>query len=277
MAPTDENPPISAESAAPAERHAWRIPARHNPTLQALVERVADDAELMQLYRCANMNAVDRSGLNDHGEVHIRIVANAALRLLRLLAEAGVVPNVVKDHALATEDAEVVVFLGACLHDIGIAVHREDHEQHSLVLAYPKARQLLDGLYAEPTLTTLVAEVLHTVAAHRWDVKCLTIEAGVLKVADALDMAAGRSRIPFEAGQVNIHSVSAQAIRKVSIEPGVERPVRIAIELENWAGIFQVDELLRRKLLNSTLAPHVEVVARIESETEERMVQVYKV
>ena len=252
------------------------LPIRHNALLQRLMEKTNADAELHQLWKCANINAVDRSGISDHGEVHIRIVANAALRLLRLLADAGIVPNVVKDHALEAVDAEVIVFLGACLHDIGIAVHRDDHERYSLILAYPKARQLLAGLYAEPALTTLVAETLHTVVAHRWDVKCLTIEAGVLKVADALDMAAGRSRIPFEAGQVNIHSVSAQAIRKVSIEAGSERPVRIAIELENWAGIFQVDELLRRKLVNSTLAPHVEVVARIESETEERMVQVYK-
>jgi hypothetical protein len=254
----------------------WKIPARHNAKLQALVERVSQDAELLQLYRCANMNAVDRAGMNDHGEVHIRIVANAALRLLRLLAEADIEPSIVKDYGLGHEEAEVIVFLGACLHDIGIAVHRDDHERHSLVMAYPKARQLLAGLYEEPTLTILVAETLHTIIAHQWDEKCLTLEAGVVKVADALDMTSGRSRIPFEAGQVNIHSISALAVEQVVIERGEERAVRVLIELSNSAGIFQVDELLKRKLRNSTLAPYVEVVARITGETETRLLQVYK-
>jgi metal-dependent HD superfamily phosphatase/phosphodiesterase len=236
----------------------WMIPARHNPKLQAVVARVEADAELMEIYRCANINAVDRSGLNDHGEVHIRIVANAALRLFRLLVEAGVEPSLVTHHELTAEDAEVVVFLGACLHDVGMVVHREDHERYSLVLAYPKARQVLGGLYEEPALTRMVAEILHTVIAHRWDVKCLTLEAGVVKVADALDM------------------ISARAVEKVSIGRGEARPVRITVELSNSAGIFQVDELLKRKLLNSTLASLVEIVARVESDSEERLLEVYR-
>ncbi|MBN1400214.1 MAG: HD domain-containing protein [Anaerolineae bacterium] len=254
----------------------WSVPARHNPKLQAVVARVEADAELVELYRCANINAVDRSGLNDHGEVHIRIVANAALRLLRLLVEAGVEPSIITHHELTAADAEVVVFLGACLHDVGMVVHREDHERYSLVLAYPKARQLLGGLYEEPALTRMVSEILHAVIAHRWDVKCLTLEAGVVKVADALDMTSGRSRIPFEAGSVNIHSVSARAVESVSIGRGEDRPVRITVELSNSAGIFQVDELLKRKLLNSTLATLVEIVARVESDSEERLLEVYR-
>jgi hypothetical protein len=253
-----------------------QLPARHNLKLKQLVERINADAELLQLWKCANINAVDRSGISDHGEVHIRIVANAALRVLRLLIEAGITPNVVTNYQLSSEDAEMVVVLGACLHDLGIAVHRDEHESYSLILAYPKARQLLAGLYEEPSLTIMVAETLHTVIAHRWDVRTLTLEAGVVKVADALDMTSGRSRIPFEAGQINIHSVSARAVEDVSIEKGVDRPVRLAIKLSNSAGIFQVDELLRRKLKNSTLAPHVEVVASVEGETERRLLELYK-
>lgn len=60
------------------------------------------------------------------------------------------------------------------------------------------------------------------------------------------------------------------------IEAGIERPVRIAISLGNSAGIFQVDELLKRKLKNSTLAPYVEVEARIAGETERRLLEVYE-
>lgn len=253
-----------------------QVPCRHNAKLQQLLERINADAELAQLWKCANINAVDRSGVSDHGEVHIRIVANAALRILRLLVEAGIQPSVVQNYGLTTEDAEVVVVLGACLHDLGIAVHRDNHEQYSLVLAYPKARELLEGVYEQPARTIIVAEVLHTVIAHHWDTRCLTLEAGVVKVADALDMTQGRSRIPFEAGQVNIHSVSALAVEAVNIEKGVERPVRVAISLSNSAGIYQVDELLKRKLNNSTLEPYVEVVANIVGESERRLIGIYK-
>jgi len=253
-----------------------KVPALRNVKLKQLVERINADEELIQLWRCANVNAVDRSGISDHGEVHVQIVANAALRILRLLRGASVEPSVVACHGLTADDAEVIVVLAACLHDLGIAVHRDDHERYGLILAYPKARQLLSGLYDEPALTTMVAEVLHAAVAHRWDMRCLTLEAGVLKVADALDMTEGRSRIPFEAGQINIHSVSAQAVENVSIEKGEERPVRVAITLSNSAGIFQVDELLKRKLKNSTLAPYVEVEARIEGEMERRLLELYK-
>ena len=96
-------------------------------------------------------------------------------------------------------------------------------------------------------------------------------------MADALDMTQGRSRIPFEAGQTNIHSVSAMAIDSVSLEKGKTTPIRVVITMSNSAGIFQVDELLKRKLKNSTIAPYVEVVARIEGETEKRLVEFYSI
>ncbi len=253
-----------------------RMPSRHNTRLQALLDAINGDPELQQLYRSANINAVDRGGMNDHGEVHIQIVANAALRLLRMLVESGATHGVVSNYGLESTDAEVVVVLAACLHDIGIAIHRHDHEQHSLVLAYPKARQLLATQYQEPTLTIMVSEILHCISAHRSDVGCLTLEAGVVKVADALDMTEGRSRIPFEAGQVNIHSVSAMAVKAVSIEKGDDRPIRIAVLLDSTAGVFQVDELLRRKLQNSTLAKLVEVVAQLETAEGPKVLQVFK-
>jgi hypothetical protein len=107
----------------------FEVPTRHNIKLQQLVERINAEAELVQLWKCANVNAVDRSGISDHGEVHIRIVANAALRMLRLLTETGVQPSVVIHHQLTPDDAEIIVVLAACLHDLGIAVHRDDHER----------------------------------------------------------------------------------------------------------------------------------------------------
>lgn len=253
------------------------VPSRHNEKLSQVLARINEDLELHQLWKCANINAVDRSGISDHGEVHIQIAANAALKMLRLLADADVETSVVKDYGLTYEDAEVIVILAACLHDVGMAVHRENHEYYSLALAAPKARELLSSIYEEPELTIMVSEVLHAVIAHRWDVRCHTIEAGVFKVADALDLTQGRSRIPFEAGQTNIHSVSAMAIDSVTLEKGETVPIRVVVTMTNSAGIFQVDELLKRKLKNSTIAPYVQVVARIEGETEKRLLEFYSI
>jgi metal-dependent HD superfamily phosphatase/phosphodiesterase len=192
-----------------------------------------------------------------------------------LLREAGHTPGVVVHHHLAPEDAEVIVVLAAVLHDLGMSIHRDNHEEFSLALANLKAKELLHGLYPPRERTIVVSEVLHAIIAHHGEMRCLTLEAGALKVADALDMTAGRSRIPFEAGSSSIHAVSAAAIDEVVITQGESRPVRVEIRMSNSAGIFQVDELLRRKLQHSTLAGLVEVVARIEGETEKRLLPLY--
>ena len=255
----------------------FNIPVRNNKKLQVLMNQINADEELFQIWKCANVNAVDRSGISDHGEVHIRIVANAALRIVRLLVKGGIEPSVVTHHGLTSEDAELIVVLAACLHDTGISVHRVHHERYSLFIAFRKARELLKGIYDEPDLTTMVSETLHAVIAHDAEEKCLTIEAGVLKIADATDMTEGRSRIPFEAGKVNIHSVSAQAVADVSIKRGENKPVCIEITLTNSAGIFQIDELLKNKLIYSPLKQFVEIFAKIEGEMERRLFDSYSI
>ena len=157
-----------------------------------------------------------------------------------------------------------------------MAIHREDHETYSLFLAAPKLDSLLRDVYDEPERTVIAAEALHAIIAHRRRGKPLTLEAGIVRVADALDMAKGRSRVPFEAGRPNIHSLSAAAIDEVRIDPGREKAVRIEIEMNNSAGIFQIDELLATKLRGSGLEDHVEVIARIEEEHEKRLLPLFR-
>jgi len=252
------------------------LPARHNPMLQKLVERINADDEIYALWECANVNAVTRLGMSDHGPVHVRIIANIALKLLRLLTAAGIQPNIVGEHGLTIEDAEVVVVLASLTHDLGMSIHRMDHEQFSLFIAQAKIREWLDGLYDARTATIVRSEALHAIISHRSDGRPLTVEAGVVRVADALDMAKGRSRIPFEAGQVNIHSLSAAAIDKVEISGGETKPIRIAVTMTNSAGIFQLDELLKEKLHGSGLEPHVEVEATVAGEAEKKLIQVFR-
>jgi metal-dependent HD superfamily phosphatase/phosphodiesterase len=224
----------------------------------------------------ANVNATVRMEINDHSWVHIQIVTNIALKLLRQLTKHGVEPSLVRDFGMTRDDAEVVVTLGALLHCVGMSVHREGHEDFSLFLAEPKMRELLEGLYEEPELTVIISEVLQAITSHRDYGKPLSLEAGIVRVADALDMAKGRSRIPFEHGRVSIHSLSAAAIEDVTITDGDDRPVKIEILMNNSSGIYQVDGLLKAKLRGSGLEPYVEVIAHIDTEAEKRLVPIYR-
>jgi hypothetical protein len=253
-----------------------RVPERGNRKLSRVIERVNADEQLKGWWHVANVNAVVRLEINDHSWVHIQIVANIALKLLRQLTKHGIEPAVVSDYGMSRADAEVVVTLAALTHCVGMSVHREGHEDFSLFLAEPKLRELLDGIYEEPELTVVVSEVLQSITSHRADGEPLSLEAGVLRVADALDMAKGRSRIPFERGSVSMHSLSAAAVDEVRITDGDTRPVMVEIVMNNSSGIYQVDGLLKAKLRGSGLEPYLEVVARIDTDAEKRLVPVYR-
>lgn len=247
-----------------------RAPTRGNRKLESFLDAVNADEQVRAWWYMAQVHA-ERLGMSDHSWVHTQIVLNISLRLLRLLVKAGVAPSTVADHGMSPRDAEVVVAGGALLHDVGMSIHRADHEAYSLFLANGALERLLAECYREPERTIVVAEILHAIIGHRRRGQPYTLEAGVVRVADALDMAQGRTRLPLEAGQEGIHSISAAAIDEVRIEAGEERPLRIEIELNNSAGIFQVDDLLATKIRDTPLEGKVEVVARIDGETEKRL------
>ena len=180
-----------------------RVPARGNRKLRRLLEKVDADAQIKGWWHVANVNAVARLEINDHSWVHIQIVTNIALKLLRQLTKNGVEPSLVGDYRLTVEDAEVVVVLASLLHDVGMSVHRRNHEDWSLFLAEPKLRELLADLYDEPDRTVIVSEVLQAITSHRADGEPLSLEAGVLesptrstwrRAARAFPSSAGRSR-----------------------------------------------------------------------------------
>jgi metal-dependent HD superfamily phosphatase/phosphodiesterase len=261
------------------ERFAGRIemvlPARGNKKLGVLVEQVNTDDELYALWVAENVTAIDRLNMTDHGPVHVKIVTNLAVRMLRLLMDHGVEPSVVKDYGMSREDAEVVVALAALFHDVGMSIHRADHESFSLFVAQSKLKTILESLYPVAEATIVRSEVLHAIIAHRSGGKPLTLEAGIVRIADALDIAKGRSRIPFEAGGMSIHSVSAAAIEAVRLEAGEKKAVRIVIEMSNSAGVFQLDELFRKKLSGSGLEPYVELEAQVVGE-EKKLIERYE-
>jgi uncharacterized protein len=253
-----------------------RVPVRGNRKLQELLDRANADDQLKAWWLVQQATA-ERLGMSDHSWVHVQIVLNVALRLFRLLERRGVQPDMVSTYGMTARDAEVVIACACLLHDSGMSVHRTDHEAYSLFLAADKLPELLAETYQEPDRSVVVAEALHAIIGHRRRGDPLTIEAGVVRVADALDMERGRSRVPFEEGRPNIHSLSAAAIDDVTIAPGADRAVSIEIEMNNSSGIFQVDELLATKLRGSGLEQHIEVVARIEAEHEKRLVPIFRI
>ena len=253
------------------------VPDRHSPTLRRLMEIVNADDDLYALWVASNVVAVERLGMTDHGPVHVKIVTNIALKMLRLLVDAGIRPSVVENYGLEIQDAEVVVVLGALLHDLGMSIQRSGHERYSLFVAQDKLRAILPELYDPATSAIMRSEVLHAIISHRSGGRPLTIEAGVVRIADALDMAKGRSRIPFEKGSESIHSVSAAAIDSVSIDKGADRPVCLTVEITNSAGIFQLDQLFSEKLKGSGLERHVELRAVLQGDTEQRLFKKFRI
>src|SRR3954451_22612853 len=252
-----------------------RAPTRGNRKLDGFLDAVNGDEKVRAWWYMAQVHA-ERLGMSDHSWVHMQIVLNISLRLLRLLVKAGVEPAMVADHGMRDRDAEVGVPGGPLLHDVGMSIHRADHEAYSLFLAGGALDRLLASSYNEPERTIVASEILHAIIGHRRRGEPYTLEAGVVRVADALDMAEGRSRIPVEDGQYGIHALSAAAIDEVRIESGEERAVRIEIEMNNSAGIFQVDDLLVTKLRGTPLEGHVEVVAEVAGETEKRLLPSFR-
>ena len=273
-APGPEGPKRKPPAEAVAEARV-RAPTRGNRKLERFLEAVNGDQQVRSWWYMAQVHA-ERLGMSDHSWVHVQIVLNIALRLLRLLVKAGVEPAMVADHGMGNRDAEVVVAGGALLHDVGMSIHRTDHEAYSLFLASGALGRLLADSYEEPERTVVTSEILHAVIGHRRRGDPYTLEAGVVRVADALDMAQGRSRMPLEAGQEGIHSISAAAIDEVRISAGEERPVRVEIEMNNSAGVFQVDDLLATKLRGTPLEGRVEVVAEVKGETEKRLLSGFR-
>ncbi len=238
-----------------------------------ILEFVENDEEITTYLEAQNANPVARLGYNDHGSKHIEIVTNRALCLYDLLKQGGVEFNGASDQGLEEADEAVIIALAATLHDIGHVVHREDHAYYSIPLAADILDRILPGFYDTGDVVRVKGEVLHAIVCHHKTEKPLTLEAGVVRVADALDMERGRSRVPYESGGRGINTVSSQAIERVSLQDDVDMPVLVEIEMTNAAGVYQVDSLLKRKIQRSGLKEYMRIVAVNTRESENNIVE----
>ena len=269
MLPTSSSPKIP-------QLRKINVPILDNEFLGKTLEIINNNQEVRTLWKVININAIDRLGMSDHGPVHFQIVANIALRLGRILQKNNVEMSITRYFGLSSQYAELVILLASLFHDLGMSINREGHEEFSLFLANNILHQVLEFLPVEER-TIVTSEVLHAIIAHRSGGKPYTIEAGIVRVADALDISQGRSRIPYEAGYVDIYSISAAAIDNVEIIEGEEKPIQINILMNNSAGLFQVDELLKKKLLGSGIEKYVKIRAYIERRREKKLIKEFEI
>ena len=237
-----------------------------------LLERLLGDEEINLYHSYANVVSIRRLGYNDHGPVHARITTYNALKILRLLHEAGIPTSLEAETVSDFEQSQVAVALGCFLHDTGMGVTRDHHEWHSINLIDPIVVRYLEWLYPDDLAARVVVRsmVHEVIIGHMAHIRIHSIEAGTVLVADGTDMTKGRSLIPFnlhldpEVG--DMHRYSANTISRVEIVKGENKPVRISIHMDNATGLFQIEEVLMTKVKASPIMKHLEIEAVIENQ-----------
>lgn len=234
------------------------VPFDDNLLVQKVLTIINSNKEIQTLWKITNVTAINRLGMTDHGQSHFQIVVNNALTIERFFNKKNIQFSISKDYDLPYEYGEVVILLASLLHDLGMSIHRVGHEEYSLFLVNTLLREILND-FPVVDRTILISEVLHAIISHRSEGRPLTIEAGIVRVADALDMTKGRSRLEFDDSTINIHSVSAMAIDEINILEGKEKPVKIEIIMNHTAGLFQIDELLKKKVIGSGIEEYLDI------------------
>jgi metal-dependent HD superfamily phosphatase/phosphodiesterase len=251
-----------------------------NAKLAKVVKKVFSNKRIKTYWTCANINAIDRMGVNDHGYKHAEIVSEYALKILKLLKDKKIETSLVKDYALNKHikkydlnynDSEVVVFLASCLHDIGTSIHKENHGHYSMAIVDSLLEDILKGVYPEEERVIIKSEVLHAIMSHRGDPRALTLEAGVVGLADALDMKTGRAKIVFRTNRMDsvMHKVSALSIKNISITSSEETPVIVDIAMSDPSGIFQIEQGIKRKIENTPIAKYVKVIGHLDKSSKD--------
>ena len=224
-----------------------------------MYQYLSGSPKVQSYLRTANRMAVSRLGYTDHGPVHAEVATWNALKVFDILDETFQ-PNVVAEGIGDIDDARLIVLASTYLHDIGMVVHRNEHNQAAIQLAGPILETKLMNIYNDPAKATdILSFIFHGIYAHDDDTQCLTLEAGITKIGDGADMTKGRTIVPFQKGKVDIHSVSAMAINNIILEKGDKKPLRITVAMDNPAGVFQVQAVLEKKLSTSSLQDHVDI------------------
>lgn len=230
-----------------------------------LLELLEKDKEVNNLLELSNIVAMLRLHMNDHGKMHSKIVALNSIKIYEILSQNNIFGNIQKEGVGGKEEEIIALLLGSYLHDIGNSISRENHELLGVIIAKPIIERLLDEIKVENKFK-IEGTILEEILCHMGHYISSSLEAKIVACADGSDMTKGRARIPYESGKADIHSFSAMAIDEVNIKNGEKKPVRIEVKMDDTAGIFQIEEILNKKIEKLGFSNYVEVFGIIKNE-----------
>jgi metal-dependent HD superfamily phosphatase/phosphodiesterase len=237
--------------------------------LQA-AELLFADEELQAMQEYTNIVSIKRLGFNDHGPVHMRKATYNAIKMFKLLAEGGILMNLEKEQAGTSDDSLIGVLFASLLHDLGMSIARDQHENLSITLSLPFIDRILAQIY-EPkdfmTKTAVRSIAIEGIFGHMATHRIHSLEAGLVLIADGSDMEKGRARIPTMLSSTprvgDIHRTSSGAIQKVRISKGLEKPINITVDMNASVGYFQIEEVFFPKINISPVKPYIELYAGV--------------
>ena len=237
-----------------------------------------NNQEIVAIQNYANMVSIGRLGLNDHGPVHMKTVCRNALKMLNILHTVGTQTSLEKENIGTFADSVAAVMLASLLHDSGMTIGRKGHELYSGIISYSIIEKVLSQLLPEDgdilRRTIIRSIAIEGIIGHMATHPIHSVEAGIILIADGCDMTKGRARIPLEIpskpAEGDIHKYSANAIEKVKIGQGNERPLKIEIHMRAEVGFFQVEEVLIPKIQSSPAKSMLELYAGVEGEEMKR-------
>ncbi len=235
------------------------------------VEYLLRDKALEALMGFCNVVSIERMGFNDHGRVHAKIATLNALKIIGLLHDGGIEPNLVKEGVGSYDDARLVVAVAGFLHDLGMSVGRQEHEIHSVAVGDPFLLGALRHVYDDESLIfVLRSYIFECIMGHMGHLKVSSIESGIMLVADGCDMEYGRARVVSKRRREphvgDIHAHSAMSVTNVDLIKGEQKPLQIFIQMKDATGIFQVEEILMGKIAHSAIRPYIELSVQIGNE-----------
>ena len=237
-----------------------------------VVKELIEDAEIEAVQNYANNVSIVRLGYNDHGPVHMRTVCRNALKMLKILHQAGIKTCLETEQAGTFADSVTAVILAGFFHDFGMTIGRQDHELYSGILAQSIIDRVLTKFLPEKSdlnrRVIIRSMAMEGILGHMGTRRIHSIEAGLILIADGCDMTKGRARIPMELNTKpsvgDIHKYSANSIESVKIHQGNEKPIQIEVFMSSDVGFFQIEEVLIPKINSSPAKGFIELYAGIE-------------
>ena len=246
------------------------------PMCTEIVKYLFADEELQEMQEYANNVSIKRLGYNDHGPVHMKQVASNSIKMLNILHEAGIKTSLEEEEIGSFEDSMCGVVIACLMHDLGMMIGRQGHEEMSVRLALPLIDRTLVKFFPDDIHKRVVIKslALESIIGHMSTRKIHSLEAGIILIADGCDMTKGRARIPMALNSTpkvgDIHKYSASAITRVKIYHGENKPIKVDVEMATEVGFFQVEEVLLTKVEASTAKQFVELYAGVTGEERKR-------